>query len=94
MLQGVWFVRWGTEYEDDDISDLLFGSGRRLGEDFARALNALGWAIVHKEGPPEEDPTLKWPMDSEHGPVPEWADDVSKSTRSETCDDPQAAHET
>jgi hypothetical protein len=38
-------------------------------EEFARALDVLGWKIV------SQDDDTKWPMDPEYGPVPEWAND-------------------
>lgn len=69
LYQSFWFVRWGTKYEEDDCAALI---GDRLSEEFARALHRTGWAIVDLN-----DPTNKWPMDPQYGPVPEWADDMS-----------------
>jgi hypothetical protein len=69
---GVRRVRWDTEYEDDDINEITNG---RTAEDFARALDKLGWMIVVK--PEFADGSGRWPLDPKYGPVPTWADDMS-----------------
>jgi hypothetical protein len=40
-------------------------------EEFARALDRMGWAITWLA-----DPGRKWSLDPRYGPVPKWADDM------------------
>ena len=42
-------------------------------EEFARALDVLGWMIV--EQPKEFFNSSRWPMDRKYGRVPPWAED-------------------
>jgi hypothetical protein len=68
-------INWGAACEQDQIDAL---TSSVLAEDFARALDKLGWMIVqNREFKDKDEPVSKWPMDPRYGPVPAWADDTS-----------------
>ncbi len=60
-------VRWGTECEDCDIL-ALFGSD--FADDFAKALDKMGWMIIRQPRHPDD---LRWNMNLPSGNCPAWA---------------------
>jgi len=79
-VQYWWPVRWGTKHEWDDAFWLtLFGE--RLAEEFARALDLQGWMIVARPQRGGFPPNGQYQMDSNFGPVPEWARDINPKAK-------------
>jgi hypothetical protein len=66
-----WVIRWGTEHEINDARDLICSE---FAEEFSRALDRMGWAIVPHRALWDGH---KWPVDGSYGYVPTWADDCS-----------------